>query len=49
MKLAIAPEQPSTVAPAIAIPDAKGTRLEIGDFTFSVDISKDGFKAKLVD
>src|SRR5215217_913776 len=28
MKIAIAPAQPSTVAPAIAIPDATGTRLE---------------------
>src|SRR5215213_11021850 len=43
MKLAIAPEKPSTVAPAIAIPDATGTRLEIGDYSFGVDISKDGF------
>ena len=47
MKLSIQPEQPSTVAPAIALPDAKGTRLEIGDYTFSVDIAKEGFKARL--
>jgi hypothetical protein len=45
MKLAIAPEKPSTVAPAIALPDATGTRLEIGDYAFS--INKDGFKIKL--
>jgi hypothetical protein len=47
MKLAIAPEQASTVAPAIALPDAKGTRLEIGDYAFTVDISADSPKVKL--
>lgn len=47
MKLAIQPEKPSTVAPAIALPDATGTRLEIGDYAFTVDINKDGFKLKL--
>src|SRR5215211_2512076 len=47
MKHAISPEQPSTAAPAIALPDARGTRLEIGDYSFSVEISKDGFKIKL--
>ena len=26
------------------LPDAKGTRLEFGDYSFTVDISKDGFK-----
>ena len=44
MQLAISPAQPATVAPAIAVPDAKGTRLEFGDFSFTVDISTDGFK-----
>ena len=47
MKIAIQPEKPSTVAPAIALPDGKGTRLEIGDYSFSLELSKDGFKVKL--
>jgi hypothetical protein len=46
MRLAIAPVQAATAAPAIALPDATGTRLEIGDYSFSVDLSKDGFKIK---
>ena len=46
MQLAIAPAQPATAAPAFALPDATGTRLEIGDFAFTVDLSKDGFKIK---
>jgi hypothetical protein len=46
MGLAIAPVQAATAAPAIALPDKKGTRLEIGDYSFTVDISKDGFKLK---
>ena len=46
MQLAISPAQPATAGPAIALPDATGTRLEIGDFSFVVDLSKDGFKIK---
>ncbi len=46
MKLAIEPEQPATVGPAFAIPEVTGSRLEIGDFSFKVDINKDGFKIK---
>ena len=46
MKLSIEPDQPATVGPAISLPDVKGTRLEIGDFSFKVDISTDGFKIK---
>jgi hypothetical protein len=46
MSLAIEPAQPAAAGPAFSLPDASGTRLEIGDFSFSVDISPDGFKIK---
>ena len=46
MKLSIEPAQPSTVGPAISIPEVTGSRLEIGDFQFKVDLSADGFKIK---
>ena len=46
MSVAIEPAQPATAGPAFALPDATGTRLEIGDFTFKIEITKDGFKLK---
>ncbi len=46
MKLSIEPAQPATVGPAISLPDVTGSRLEIGDFSFKVDLSVDGFKIK---
>jgi hypothetical protein len=46
MHLLIRPVQAAAAAPAIALPDAEGTRLEIGDYSFGVDIAKEGFKLK---
>jgi len=39
LKLEIAPSSTSTQAPAFAIPDPKGTRLEIGDFKVIGDLN----------
>jgi Family of unknown function (DUF6603) len=44
MSVAMAPAQAAAAAPAFAIPDATGTRLEIGDFTFKLELAKEGFK-----
>jgi hypothetical protein len=46
MSVAIEPAQPALAGPAFALPDATGTRLEIGDFTFKTEIDKDGFELK---
>ena len=39
MAVAIEPAQPATRAPAFAIPEATGTRLEIGDFSFKGEVA----------
>ncbi len=46
MKLSIEPAQPSTVGPAFSLPETTGTRLEIGDFSFKVEINTNGFKIR---
>src|SRR5881392_3999535 len=45
MSVAIEPAQ-AAAAPAFAIPDSTGTRLEIGDFTFKTEIKQEGFEIK---
>jgi len=45
MSVSMEPAQAAAAAgPAFAIPDATGTRLEIGDFTFKLELAKEGFK-----
>jgi hypothetical protein len=39
LRLTLRPVQPSARAPAFAIPEIIGTRLEIGEFSFSVEVS----------
>ena len=46
MQLSIEPAQASTSAPPISILERSGTRVEIGDFSFKLDLSKEGFKVK---
>lgn len=48
MRVAIEPAQTSARSRVFSIPETTGTRLEIGEFSFSVDVSADGLKVKAV-
>jgi hypothetical protein len=46
LQLFARPAESATHGPAFFIPDPTGTRLEIGDFSFSVDVSAEGMKVR---
>lgn len=46
LELTVEPVQGASRAPAISIPEATGTRFEIGDFSIKGALSTDGFKVR---
>ncbi len=46
VKVSIEPVQAAVSIPAFSLPETSGTRLEIGDFTFGLELSADGVKIK---